>query len=101
MTYLYIHFLKGNQNENVQELFEQKNLRYPNIRTEDDSHFFTYFTVVTVACIAGYIGYHNKQKVSLIHVHLYSILCLIHFYILFLICFIYLLSLYFRYLLLY
>ncbi|CAL1686753.1 unnamed protein product [Lasius platythorax] len=53
-----------NQNENVQEVFDiQKNLQYPNIRTEDDSHFFTYFTVVTVACIAGYIGYHNKQKI--------------------------------------
>jgi len=73
MIYLYIHFLKGNQNENVPELFKQENLRNPNIRTEDDSHLFTYFTVVTVACIAGYIGYHNKQKVNLIHTHLYSI----------------------------
>ncbi|KAM0734716.1 Trans-Golgi network integral membrane protein 2 [Formica fusca] len=52
-----------NQNENVQEVFEQKNMQYSNIRTEDDSHFFTYFTVITVACIAGYIGYHNKQKI--------------------------------------
>ncbi|KAL6422462.1 hypothetical protein ACFW04_010632 [Cataglyphis niger] len=53
----------GNQNGNVQEVFEPKNMRYPNIRTEDDSHFFTYFTVIIVACIAGYIGYHNKQKI--------------------------------------
>ncbi|XP_070156092.1 trans-Golgi network integral membrane protein 1 [Polyergus mexicanus] len=52
-----------NQNENVQEVVEQKNMQYSNIRTEDDSHFFTYFTVITVACIAGYIGYHNKQKI--------------------------------------
>ncbi|XP_050463142.1 trans-Golgi network integral membrane protein 1-like [Cataglyphis hispanica] len=52
-----------NQNGNVQEVFEPKNMRYPNIRTEDDSHFFTYFTVIIVACIAGYIGYHNKQKI--------------------------------------
>lgn len=52
-----------NQNENAQEVFEQKNMQYSNIRTEDDSHFFTYFTVITVACIAGYIGYHNKQKI--------------------------------------
>jgi len=54
----------------VQEVPEQKNnnvrLEYSNIRTEDDSHFFTYFTVITLACLAGYIGYHNKQKVSLI-----------------------------------
>lgn len=68
-----LYFFKGNQNGNVQEVFEQKNMRYPNIRTEDDSHFFTYFTVIIVACIAGYIGYHNKQKVSLIHTLLYSI----------------------------
>ncbi|XP_011257450.2 uncharacterized protein LOC105251992 [Camponotus floridanus] len=52
----------GNQNENA-ESSKQENLRNPNIRTEDDSHFFTYFTVITVACIAGYIGYHNKQKI--------------------------------------
>lgn len=65
-----MYFLKGNQNENVQEAFEQKNnnarlTEYSNIRTEDDSHFFTYFTVITLACLAGYIGYHNKQKVNL------------------------------------
>ncbi|XP_011136949.1 trans-Golgi network integral membrane protein 2 isoform X2 [Harpegnathos saltator] len=54
----------GNQNENLQEPFERKNnLRYPNMRAEGDSHFFTYFIVTTVACIACYIGYHNKQKI--------------------------------------
>ncbi|XP_032676812.1 uncharacterized protein LOC116846544 [Odontomachus brunneus] len=54
----------GNQNENLQEPSEQKNnVRYHNISTEGDSHFFTYFTVTTVACIACYIGYHNKQKI--------------------------------------
>ncbi|KYN07913.1 PREDICTED: trans-Golgi network integral membrane protein 1-like [Cyphomyrmex costatus] len=58
----------GNQNENMQETFEQKNnnarlTEYSTMRTEDDSHFFTYFTVVTLACLAGYIGYHNKQKI--------------------------------------
>ncbi|XP_071651944.1 uncharacterized protein [Temnothorax longispinosus] len=58
----------GNQNGNVQEAFEQKNnnvrlTEYSNMRTEDDSHFFTYFTVITLACLAGYIGYHNKQKI--------------------------------------
>ncbi|KAG5306935.1 TGON3 protein, partial [Acromyrmex insinuator] len=58
----------GNQNENVQEVIEQKNnngrlTEYSTMRTEDDSHFFTYFTVITLACLAGYIGYHNKQKI--------------------------------------
>lgn len=72
-----LYFFKGNQNENVQEVFEQKNMQYSNIRTEDDSHFFTYFTVITVACIAGYIGYHNKQKVSLIYILLYGICILL------------------------
>lgn len=67
--YLHVHFLKGNHNENVQEAFERKNnnarLAEYSMRTEDDSHFFTYFTVITLACLAGYIGYHNKQKVNL------------------------------------
>ncbi|XP_012521355.1 trans-Golgi network integral membrane protein 1 [Monomorium pharaonis] len=58
----------GNQNEHIQEASEQKNnnariTEYSNMRTEDDSHFFTYFTVITLACLAGYIGYHNKQKI--------------------------------------
>ncbi|KYN35465.1 Trans-Golgi network integral membrane protein 2 [Trachymyrmex septentrionalis] len=58
----------GNQNENAQEVIEQKNnngrlTEYSTMRTEDDSHFFTYFTVITLACLAGYIGYHNKQKI--------------------------------------
>ncbi|XP_015606002.1 trans-Golgi network integral membrane protein 2 isoform X2 [Cephus cinctus] len=35
----------------------------PSIRTEDDSHFFTYFVVITFLCIGGYVGYHNKQKI--------------------------------------
>lgn len=52
-----------NQNENIQEVFEQKSLQYPNVRTEDDSYYLTYFTVVTLACIAGLIGYLNKQKI--------------------------------------
>ncbi|EZA52938.1 Trans-Golgi network integral membrane protein [Ooceraea biroi] len=54
---------EGSQNEILQEPSGQKdNLQYSNTRIEDESHFFTYFTVITVACIAGYIGYHNKQK---------------------------------------
>ncbi|KAL6262149.1 hypothetical protein P5V15_007246 [Pogonomyrmex californicus] len=57
----------GNQNGNVQETFEQKNnarlSEYSSIRTEDDSHFFTYLTIITLACLAGYVGYHNKQKI--------------------------------------
>lgn len=76
--YLHVHFLKGNQNENVQGTFEQKNnnarlTEYSDAKTEDDSHFFTYFTVITLACLAGYIGYHNKQKVSLIHSYFYLV----------------------------
>jgi len=60
-------FLKGNQNDNLPEISGQKDrLQYTNERIEDESHFFTYFTVITVACIAGYIGYHNKQKARLI-----------------------------------
>ncbi|KAL0134137.1 hypothetical protein PUN28_001174 [Cardiocondyla obscurior] len=57
----------GNQNENMQEVEAKNNdakvPKYSNIRTEDDSHFFTYLTVITLACLAGYIVYHNKQKI--------------------------------------
>lgn len=35
----------------------------PGLREDDDSHFFGYFTVIGVICLAGYVGYHNKQKV--------------------------------------
>ncbi|CAK9821369.1 Trans-Golgi network integral membrane protein TGN38 [Anthophora retusa] len=34
-----------------------------NIASEEDSHFFTYFTVVSIIFIAAYVGYHNKQKI--------------------------------------
>lgn len=76
-----MHFLKGNQNENIQEVFEPKNnnarlTEYSNMRTEDDSHFFIYFVII-LACLAGYIGYHNKQKVSLIYLYLYLIFIII------------------------
>lgn len=59
-------FFKGSQNDNLQEISGQKDLQYSNARIEDESHFFTYFTVITVACIAGYIGYHNKQKAKIL-----------------------------------
>jgi len=60
-------FLKGNQNDILQEISGQKDrLQYSTTRIEDESHFFTYFTVITVVCIVGYIGYHNKQKARLI-----------------------------------
>ena len=49
------------------ELPEKSNYvpRLPSMRNEDDSHFFGYFTVVGLVCIAGYVGYHNKQKVTI------------------------------------
>ncbi|CAL7940149.1 unnamed protein product [Xylocopa violacea] len=37
--------------------------RYHSIRTDEESHFFTYFTVISLISIAAYIGYHNKQKI--------------------------------------
>lgn len=67
----------------MQGAFEQKNnnarlTEYSTMRTEDDSHFFTYFTVIILACLAGYIGYHNKQKVSLIYALLFDIYVLFY-----------------------
>lgn len=31
---------------------------------ESSTHFMSYFLVFTVLCIAGYIIFHNKQKVN-------------------------------------
>lgn len=30
---------------------------------EEDSHFFAYFLTIVVLCIAGYLVFHNKQKI--------------------------------------
>lgn len=51
--------------QNMPEPSEQREVipQYHSIRPEEESHFFTYFMVVSLVCIAGYIGYHNKQKV--------------------------------------
>lgn len=48
-----------------QGISEQRNVMssYNNIRAEEESHFFTYFTVISLISIAAYIGYHNKQKI--------------------------------------
>lgn len=55
----------NDQNQNMPEPSEQREVipQYHSIRPEEESHFFTYFTVISLVCIAGYIGYHNKQKV--------------------------------------
>lgn len=33
------------------------------IRNDEESHFFTYFAIISLGFIVGYIGYHNKQKI--------------------------------------
>ncbi|XP_012288928.1 trans-Golgi network integral membrane protein 1-like [Orussus abietinus] len=51
-------------NHNQLETSEQREiLPFHTMRVEEDSHFFAYFTVISVLCICGYIGYHNKQKI--------------------------------------
>lgn len=53
------------QNPNMPEPSEQRDiiLHYPSMRSEEESHFFTYFTIISLVCIAAYMGYHNKQKI--------------------------------------
>ena len=38
------------------------------VEKEEDSggHFMAYFITFTIVCIAGYIIYHNKQKVNIL-----------------------------------
>ncbi|XP_076238501.1 uncharacterized protein LOC143181783 isoform X2 [Calliopsis andreniformis] len=55
----------ADQNQNMPEPSEQRDImsRFHNMRSDEESHFFTYFTVVSLISIAAYIGYHNKQKI--------------------------------------
>ncbi|XP_043259108.1 uncharacterized protein LOC122401194 isoform X2 [Colletes gigas] len=54
----------GDQNQHVAEPFEQRDtISHRIIRPDEESHIFTYFTVITLISIAAYIGYHNKQKI--------------------------------------
>ncbi|XP_071859982.1 uncharacterized protein isoform X1 [Bombus fervidus] len=48
-----------------QGITEQRNVMssYNNIRADEESHFFAYFSVISLISIAAYIGYHNKQKI--------------------------------------
>nr|XP_034171780.1 trans-Golgi network integral membrane protein 1-like isoform X1 [Osmia lignaria] len=53
------------QNQNIPEPSEQRDIisHYHSRRSDEESHFFTYFTLVFLISIAAYIGYHNKQKI--------------------------------------
>ncbi|CAD1469579.1 unnamed protein product, partial [Heterotrigona itama] len=54
----------ADQNQHIPEPSEQRDIiPHYSIRTDEESHFFTYFTVVSLISIAAYIGYHNKQKI--------------------------------------
>lgn len=35
---------------------------------EGDSYFFTYFMLLCIIFIVGYVCYHNKQKVIFLHI---------------------------------
>ncbi|XP_017759438.1 PREDICTED: uncharacterized protein LOC108550250 isoform X2 [Eufriesea mexicana] len=53
------------QGQGIPKPSEQRDIisHYHSIRTDEESHFFTYFTAVSLISIAAYIGYHNKQKI--------------------------------------
>ncbi|XP_076749185.1 uncharacterized protein LOC143422438 [Xylocopa sonorina] len=56
--------ITAEQGQSVPEPSEQDIVpHYHSIRTDEESHFFTYFTVISLISIATYIGYHNKQKI--------------------------------------
>lgn len=56
--------LLADQNQHIPEPSEQRDIiPHYSIRTDEESHFFTYFTVVSLISVAAYIGYHNKQKI--------------------------------------
>jgi len=52
------------ENENIEKPTRtEEDLVETKEDVEDDSYFFQYFMVVCVIFIAGYVGYHNKQKI--------------------------------------
>lgn len=53
-----------NQDKNILEIPGQREPENPLIiRNDEESHFFTYFAIISLGFIVGYIGYHNKQKI--------------------------------------
>lgn len=46
-----------------------QNVNYPDIKNVDESHFLTYIAIISFGFIAGYIGYHNKQKVCIVNIY--------------------------------
>lgn len=46
-----------------QGITKQKIRNYTNINADEESHFLTYFSIISLISIAAYIGYHNKQKI--------------------------------------
>ena len=55
----------GDQRPSILEVSGRKDTTssFRTIRPDDESHFITYFTIISVVSIAAYIGYHNKQKI--------------------------------------
>ncbi|XP_078036656.1 uncharacterized protein LOC144469848 [Augochlora pura] len=53
------------QPQNIHKPLEEKDniSSFRAMRTDEESHFFTYFTVLSLISIAAYIGYYNKQKI--------------------------------------
>ncbi|XP_076683199.1 uncharacterized protein LOC143376594 [Andrena cerasifolii] len=55
----------GDQRPSILEVSGRKDTTssFHSIRPDDESHFITYFTIISMVSIAAYIGYHNKQKI--------------------------------------
>ncbi|XP_047364196.1 GATA zinc finger domain-containing protein 14-like [Vespa velutina] len=49
--------------DNLSDKTRTQKGNYSNIKNDDESHFLTYFAIISLGFIAGYIGYHNKQKI--------------------------------------
>ncbi|XP_033334084.2 uncharacterized protein LOC117224951 [Megalopta genalis] len=53
------------QSQNKHKPIDEKDnmSSFRTMRTDEESHFFTYFTILSLISIAAYIGYYNKQKI--------------------------------------
>lgn len=50
------------QPQSMHKSTEEKVSSFHTMRADDESHFFTYFTVLSMICIIAYTGYYNKHK---------------------------------------
>lgn len=76
--------MSADQDQGIPEPSEQRDISIPQyhpIRTDEESHFLTYLTALSLIFVVAYFVYQHKQKVNkYFFSHLYYKTSIIHFY---------------------